>query len=269
MNVTLGQYYPSDSIIHKLDPRTKIIGTMLYIAMVFLSNNIISYGICTLLFVYLAKVSHVPVLMAIRGLKGMVFIIIITALFNIFFIKTGNTIIKTPLINITDDGLFTTISLCLRLVLIVCTSSFLTFTTTPISLADGVERLLRKPCSLTKISSSEIGMIMSIALRFIPTLIEELDKIKKAQQARGADFENGGLIKRAKNMIPLLVPLFLSSFRRADELAMAMESRCYRPDMKRTKLRELKYTKNDYYAYGVILFLLAVVVVVSLVWSMK
>ncbi len=252
MNLILGQYYPAESFVHRLDPRTKINSVILYIIAVFLANNILGYVICGLMLLLIFYLSKIPLRLCLKSLKSIFVIIIFTVIFNLVLIRTGEVWFEFGIIKITSDGAKTTAELCVRLMLLVVGSGFLTFTTTPLNLCDGIERLIRPIC-FGKVSSQEIAMMMSIALRFIPTLSDELNKIRKAQIARGADFESGGLINRAKALLPLLVPLFVSSFRRADELAMAMESRCYSSEIRRSRLHELSYGKKDMLAYAVML----------------
>ncbi|MBQ7265693.1 MAG: energy-coupling factor transporter transmembrane protein EcfT [Firmicutes bacterium] len=248
MNLTLGQYYRANSFIHSLDPRTKIAVTAIYILAVFLAKGVWGYSLCFLFTITELIFSKVPLTMAVRALKTVIAIIFFTVIFNLFFINTGTELFRWHFISITTDGLSLTLKLCVRLMLLVVGSGFLTFTTTPIALTDGLESIL-SPLRVIKFPVHETALMMSIALRFIPTLAQELDKIKKAQLSRGADFESGGIIKRAKGMLPLLVPLFVSSFRRADELAQAMEARCYRGGKGRTKLNVLKAGKRDAIAY--------------------
>ncbi|MBR3742778.1 MAG: energy-coupling factor transporter transmembrane protein EcfT [Clostridia bacterium] len=258
-DITLGQYYPGDSAVHRLDPRVKILLLIAVIVAIFLAGNLLAY-VPVLLFLGLASaVSKVPLKMMLKGLKPLRFILILTFLLNLFFLQG-----ETPLLNlgfavITKEALITAIHYSLRLVLLVFASSLLTLTTPPITLTDGLERLL-SPLRVIHFPAHEMAMMMSIALRFIPTLLEEADKIMKAQTARGADFESGNLIARAKAMVPLLVPLFVSSFRRAGDLAMAMEARCYHGGEGRTRLRVLKCGKLDYIACGCVALLIAAVV---------
>ena len=259
MNLTIGQYYPADSVIHKLDARTKILATIIYIAALFLAKGIVGYGLCILLLIGIIKLCKVPFKMMLSGLKSIIAIIIFTVVLNMLFIRTGQVIFTLGIVKVTMDGIIISAKLCIRLVMLVLGSSVLTLVTSPIALTVGIEALL-KPTKKIGVPAHEIAMMMSIALRFIPTLIDELDKIKKAQMARGADFDTGGLVAKAKSMIPLLVPLFVSAFRRADELAMAMEARCYRGDVNRTKMRQLKYGKNDFIAYGIVVSVTVLIV---------
>ncbi|MDO5388912.1 MAG: energy-coupling factor transporter transmembrane component T [Clostridia bacterium] len=259
MNLTIGQYYPAESVIHRLDARTKITATFIYIVAIFAAKGVLGYILCALLLGAVIKLCKVPFKMMLGGLKSIIVIIIFTVVLNMLFIRTGTEIISFGIIHITTDGIIMAVRLCIRLVMLILGSSVLTLVTSPIALTEGIESLL-KPLKKIGVPAHEIAMMMSIALRFIPTLVDELDKIKKAQMARGADFDTGGLVAKAKSMIPLLVPLFVSAFRRADELAMAMEARCYRGDVNRTKMKELKYGKNDFIAYGtVILVTIAVI----------
>ena len=247
MNITIGQYYPVTSFLHSLDPRTKILSTLLYMTAVFCAKNIYGYILSIIFLLIVIFISNVPINLIISGLKNIIIIILFTVILNMLFIKDGNEILNIGFIHITNIGIITAVKLCTRLILLILGSSMLTLVTTPIDLTAGIEALLR-PFKRIGLPSHEIAMMMSIALRFIPTLLEELDKIKKAQMARGIDFDSGGLIQKAKSMVPLLVPLFISAFRRADELAMAMEARCYRGDINRTKMNELKYQGIDYIA---------------------
>ena len=266
MNITIGQYYPCESVIHSLDARTKIMATLIYIVAVFCAKGAAGYVLCGVFLMSAIKLCKVPFKMMLGGLKGIIAVIIFTVVLNMLFVRTGNVIVSFGAFEITSDGIIMSLRLCVRLVMLVMGSSVLTLATSPIALTEGIESLL-KPFKKIGLPAHEIAMMMSIALRFIPTLIDELDKIKKAQMARGADFDTGGLVAKAKSMIPLLVPLFVSAFRRADELAMAMEARCYRGDVNRTKMKELKYGRNDYVVYGVVIGLTAVVVCLGLFWG--
>ena len=246
-NITMGQYYPVDSWVHRLDPRTKILLTIAMIVAVFLVKTMVGYALI-LGFMYLtSRLSNIPFKMLLKGVKPLRFILILTFLLNLFF-NTGTTmLVEWGFIKISYEGLSTAIHYSLRLIFLVLGTSLMTLTTSPIALSDGIEMLLA-PLKVIKFPAHELAMMMSIALRFIPTLMEEADKIMKAQMARGADFESGNLLARAKAMVPLLVPLFVSAFRRAGDLAMAMESRCYHGGENRTRLRVLKITKNDWLA---------------------
>ncbi|MDO4488343.1 MAG: energy-coupling factor transporter transmembrane component T [Eubacteriales bacterium] len=258
-DITLGQYYPAQSAIHSLDPRTKLLGTIVYIVSLFVASGIHSYLIATAMLALVIVLSHVPFKFLTRGLKAIVIILIISVSFNIF-LTDGTPIFKIGPLKATWEGLRIAAFMGIRLIFLVMGSSILTLTTTPNQLTDGLERGL-KILNKIKVPVHEIAMMMSIALRFIPILSEETDKIMKAQMARGADFETGGLIKKAKAMIPLLVPLFISAFRRASDLAMAMEARCYHGGEDRTKFKPLKFARRDYVALAVLLIYLVVVIV--------
>jgi energy-coupling factor transport system permease protein len=259
-DITIGQYYPADSIIHKLDPRVKLIGTFIFIFSLFLFNNDNNYKyILAAVFLFgVIKLSKVPVKFILRGLKAVIVMMLFMAVFNLF-LTPGREIYRFGIIKITMEGVILTVFMIIRLIFLIVGSSLMTLTTTPNHLTDGLERVMG-PLRRIKVPVHEISMMMSIALRFIPILLEETDKIMKAQMARGADFVSGGLLKRAKSLVPLLVPLFVSAFRRANDLAMAMEARCYRGGEGRTKMKPLKYTVKDLLAYLVlILYIVAVV----------
>ncbi len=261
-NITMGQYYPVDSWVHRLDPRTKILLTIAMIVAVFLVKTMVGYGLI-LGFVYLvSRLSHIPFRMLLKGIKPLKFILILTFLLNLFFNSGETMLIEWGFLKISYEGLAQAIHYSLRLVFLVLGTSLMTLTTSPIALSDGIEMLL-SPLKRIHFPAHELAMMMSIALRFIPTLMEEADKIMKAQMARGADFESGNLLARAKAMVPLLVPLFVSAFRRAGDLAMAMESRCYHGGENRTRLRVLKITKNDWLAAAGVALLIAVIVLES------
>lgn len=247
-DITIGQYYPTGSFIHQLDPRTKLLLTFMYIFLLFVVQGFLGFSVVAVFLGIVVKVSKVPLKYILKGLKSIFIIMAFTLIINIFFIRTGTKIVEWGFIIITDEGLYNAAFMIVRLFLLIIGSSLMTLTTSPIQLTDGLEHLL-SPLKKIKVPAHEIAMMMTIALRFIPILLEETDKIMKAQLARGADFETGGIIKKAKNLIPLLVPLFVSAFRRADDLAMAMEARCYRGDVNRTKMKQLKYTKKDSIAY--------------------
>lgn len=242
-DITLGQYYSGESFIHRLDPRIKIIATILFIAELFIVDGFIGFAICGAALAAVVGVSKVPLGFIMRGLKPILLIIIFTFCLNIFMVD-GRVIWHWGFLKITVEGLYTAAFMALRLILLIIGSSLLTLTTKPISLTDAIERLLR-PLNHIGVPTHEIAMMMSIALRFIPTLLEETDKIMKAQQARGADFESGNILSRAKSLIPILVPLFVSAFRIAQDLAMAMEARCYRGGKGRTRMHEMKFDGKD------------------------
>ncbi len=249
-DITIGQYYPSNSKLHRLDPRVKIMCTLLYLISLFLFQNIWGYLVATVFLATVIHISKVPFRYIIKGLKPIMMLLMITVLFNLFLTKTGNIIFEVWILKITDQGIRTAVFMAIRLTYLILGSSLMTFTTTPNALTDGIEKLLW-PFQKIKLPVHEIAMMMSIALRFIPILLEETDKIMKAQIARGADLESGNMIQKAKSMIPILVPLFVSAFRRANDLAMAMEARCYRGGEGRSKMKPLVYHRKDYIAYAI------------------
>ncbi|PRR80521.1 Energy-coupling factor transporter transmembrane protein EcfT [Clostridium liquoris] len=260
-DITLGQYIPGDSFVHKLDPRIKILISLIFIIDLFIINNFIGYIFIILFTATAIIVSKVPLKFIYKGLKPIFVLIIITAILNIFMTSGGRIIYQGKFITIYEEGLRLAIFMVIRLVFLIIGTSLLTLTTSPIELTDGIEKLLN-PLRRIGVPAHELAMMMTIALRFIPTLMDETDKIMKAQMARGADFESGNIIQRAKSLIPLLVPLFISSFRRADELAMAMEARCYRGGEGRTRMKQLKLTSRDLIASLVVL-----VLIILSVWS--
>jgi len=259
-DITLGQYFPGTTVAHKLDPRTKILMVVLYIVALFSAKGILTYGIMILCLAACVRISRVKLKQLVRGLKPVLFIIIFTGVLNLFFTPGTRNLVEFGVIRISDTGLQNAIFMVLRIMLLIMGTFLMTYTTSPISLTDGLERLLNGLKKL-HVPVHELAMMMSIALRFIPTLIEETDKIMSAQKARGADFESGNLIQKAKAMIPILVPLFISAFRRADELATAMECRCYHGGEGRTKLHVLKYEHRDYVALFVSVLICAGVIV--------
>jgi len=242
-DITLGQYYPGESAIHRLDPRTKILGTLLYLISLFLVNHFVGFIAALVLLGMCIKISGVPLKFMLKGLKTIFMIVIFTFVLNIFM-TPGTVLWKFGFLKVTEEGVYNAVFMVIRLGLLIVGSSLLTLTTKPIHLTDGIETLLR-PMQRFGVPAHEIAMMMSIALRFIPTLLDETDKIMKAQMARGADFESGNLIQRAKSLIPLLVPLFISAFRIAVDLAMAMEARCYRGGENRTSLHPMAFGKGD------------------------
>ncbi|MBR3796850.1 MAG: energy-coupling factor transporter transmembrane protein EcfT [Clostridia bacterium] len=259
-DITLGQYFPGDSAIHRMDPRMKLILTIIYIVGVFFISNLPGY-LLALAFLYLVvRISGIKFDYLLKGVKPLRFIIIFTFVLNLFFVQGETVLFDLGFWRLTKEALENAIYFALRLVFLVMGTSVLTLTTSPVQLTDGLERLMR-PLQKFHFPAHELAMMMTIALRFIPTLLEETDKIQKAQMARGADFESGNLIARAKAMIPLLVPLFVSAFRRANDLAMAMEARCYRGGDHRTRLRELKYTKLDLFGALAMAGFIALIVV--------
>ena len=243
-DITLGQYFPGDTVAHRLDPRTKILLVVLYIVALFCADSLLAYGILALVLAVCVRVSRVGLKALVRGLKPVVFIIVFTGILNLFFTPGDQALVEWGFLRITTVGARNALFMVLRIMLLIIGTFLMTYTTSPISLTDGLERLLNWMKKL-HVPVHELAMIMSIALRFIPTLIEETDKIMSAQKARGADFETGNILQRAKAMIPLLVPLFISAFRRADELAVAMECRCYHGGQGRTKLHPLRYQRRD------------------------
>ncbi len=258
-DMTLGQYYPTESVMHKMDPRVKLGGTVLYIISLFLFNNAVGYVVAAIFLITVIKLSRVPLKFIVRGMSTIAMLLLLTVGFNLF-LTPGNTLYTLGMLKITDEGLKMAITMAMRLTLLIIGSSLMTLTTTPNHLTDGMEKMMQ-PLRILKVPVHEVAMMMSIALRFIPILLEETDKIMRAQLARCADFESGSMIKRAKAMVPLLVPLFVSAFRRANDLAMAMEARCYRGGDGRTKMKPLTYQKIDYVAYGC----LAAYLVISIV----
>ncbi len=263
-DITLGQYYPADSVLHRLDPRVKLCGTLIYVISLFLFQSFAGYIVATVFLVSMIALSHVPVKFMFRGLKAILILLIFTAVLNIF-LTPGRELVSFWKITITIEGLRFAAFMVLRLVYLITGSSIMTLTTTPSSLTDGLEKGLRW-MKILKVPVHEIAMMMSIALTFIPVLLEETDRIMKAQQARGADFETGNLIRRIRALVPILVPLFVSAFRRANDLALAMESRCYRGGEGRTKLHPLKYAKRDALAYLVLLVYLTVIIAVGMMF---
>ena len=260
-DITLGQYYQTESVIHKMDPRVKLGGTILFIISLFFFKNYAGYVIAALFLGLVIRLSKVPFKFMVKGMKTIVMLMLITVVFNLF-LTPGTPLFTIWKLTITQEGLKMAISLAVRLTLLIIGSSVMTLTTTPNNLTDGMEKMMG-PLKVFKVPVHEVAMMMSIALRFIPILLEETDKIMKAQIARGADFESGNIFKRAKAMVPLLVPLFISAFRRANDLAMAMEARCYRGGEGRTKMKPLIYHKRDYIAYGCIAAYMVISIVVG------
>ena len=251
-DITLGQYFPGNSLLHRFDPRSKIIFTVLFIAAIFLCKGLVSYGITLLILLMMIGISKVQPRVFLKGMKPVVFIVVCTAILNLFY-TSGTVLWSWGILKITEEGIWKAGFMVLRILMLIACTLLLTYTTSPILLTDGLEKLLR-PLKKLHFPVHELSMMMSIALRFIPTLIQETDKIMSAQKARGADFDSGNLIQKAKALIPILIPLFISSFRRAEELAIAMECRCYHGDEGRTSLRQLRYAGRD---YGLIVFSIA------------
>ncbi|MDD6073615.1 MAG: energy-coupling factor transporter transmembrane component T [Clostridium sp.] len=263
-DITIGQYYPVDSVVHRLDPRTKLFGTMIFIISLFFANNLWCYAAATLFLAVSVKLSRGPFKFIVRGLKAIVVLLLISISFNLF-LTDGRVLFRIGFLKVTEEGLKLAFFMGMRLMYLVIGSSVMTLTTTPNQLTDGLEKSLGALNRL-HVPVHEISMMMSIALRFIPILVEETDKIMKAQMARGADFESGNLIQKAKSMIPLLVPLFVSAFRRATDLAMAMEARCYRGGIGRTKMKPLRYEGRDRAAYLILLAYLAAIIAIRVLF---
>lgn len=264
-DLTFGQYYPTDSAIHKMDARVKLILLTVYIVAIFFIKSYFGYVIATALVVIMSIASKVPLPKILKSVKRILFIVVFTALLNLFFIKDGNILCSWWIFKITDNGVNFAIMMALRLVLLVIGTTFLTLTTTPMALTDGIESLL-KPLKYIKVPVHDIAVIMSIALRFIPTLVDETNKIINAQKARGANFDTGNIFARAKALLPVLIPLFVSSFRRADELALALDSRCYNATPNRTKMKVQKVSYRDVIAFLVVAGVLALIIVDRFVW---
>ena len=261
-DITLGQYFPGNSIVHRLDPRTKLIMLVVYIVALFCAVSWVSYGV---MFVFLAvtiSISKIPVKAIVRGMKPLVLILVFTGVLNLFFTTSGEVLVSFWVITITTDGLIRAVLMVLRILMLISGTFLLTYTTSPISLTDGLESLLN-PLKAIKLPVHELAMMMCIALRFIPTLIEETDKIMSAQKARGADFETGSLLQRVRALVPILVPLFISAFRRADELATAMECRCYQGGEGRTKMKLLRFTYYDFVSMTIGVVLVAAVLALA------
>lgn len=261
-DITIGQYFPGKSVVHRLDPRMKILLVVGYVIMLFAVNNPVGLAIGVVFFFFAYAMSKIPLKMILKSLKPVIPIIVFTTVINMFFIQ-GDPLFSWWIITITRQGLITAIVMTIRITCLIAGTSLLTYTTSPIALTDGLERLL-KPLKKVHFPVHELSMMMTIALRFIPTLIEETDKIMSAQKARGADLESGGLIQRAKALIPILIPLFVSAFRRAEELALAMECRCYRGDVGRTRMKQLRYIWQDWAAAGIMAVCIAGVFLVNI-----
>ena len=264
-DITIGQYYPTESILHKLDPRVKLFGTVLYIISLFIAKNPAVYLLAAVFLFTCIHMSRVPVKYIIKGLRSIFIILLLSVFLNIFFVD-GHVLVEFWIFKITVEGIIQAVYMAVRFVLLIMGSSLMTLTTTPNSLTDGLEKGLRF-LKVIKIPVHEIAMMMSIALRFIPILIEETDKIMKAQAARGADFENGNIFKRVKALVPILVPLFVSAIRRAGELATAMEARCYRGGKNRSQMKPLKYCSRDVIGYVILWLYLGAMITVILAWE--
>ncbi len=262
-DITIGQFYPVDSCLHRLDPRVKLFSTVIYIIALFAFRGLLGLGIITLFLTIVIRLSKVPFRFMVKGLKAIIILLLITSIFNLLATPGEIVFWKWGSLQITDAGIINSVLMTIRLVYLILGTSLMTLTTTPNQLTDGLETALR-PLNKINVPVHSIAMMMSIALRFIPILIEETDKIMKAQMARGADFESGNLLQKAKNMVPLLVPLFVSAFRRAEDLAMAMEARCYNGGEGRTKMKPLRYQKADAMAYLIMIVFLIVVIVAGI-----
>jgi len=262
-DITIGQYYPAESTLHKLDPRVKLFATIIYIIALFAFKGALGLVLITGFLFFVIKISKVPVRFMVKGLRAIIVLLLITSLFNLLGTSGDIVFWQWGSLQITDKGIVNSVLMTIRLVYLILGTSLMTLTTTPNQLTSGLETALA-PLNKINVPVHSIAMMMSIALRFIPILIEETDKIMKAQMARGADFENGNLIKKAKAMIPLLVPLFVSAFRRAEDLAMAMEARCYNGGEGRTKMKPLKYKKRDAIAYATVVIFLVLVIVAAI-----
>ena len=246
-DITIGQYLPGNSVLHKMDARIKIVLTLVFLIVIFLCKNFWSLGLMVASALLFTLLSRVPLRMILKSLKPLALILLFTAVLNLFYTKQGNVLWSWKIFTITDKGIYTAIFMAVRILSLVAVSALLTYTTTPTTLTDGIERLL-SPLKVFKIQVHSLAMMMTLALRFIPTLVEEIDRIMSAQKARGADLESGGFVQRAKALLPVLVPLFVSAFRRADELAVAMESRCYHGGEGRTRMKQLRLKWQDYAA---------------------
>ncbi len=262
-DITLGQYYQTDSLLHRTDPRVKLTGTVIYIAVLFLARNVWGYILAVAFLCLMIGISHVPVKFMLKGMRSIAFLIMITVLFNLF-LTPGETLVSFYKLKISREGLELAIKMALRLMLLIMGSNIMTLTTTPNELTDGLESLM-SPLKVFHAPVHEVAMMMAIALRFIPILMEETDKIMKAQMARGAIFDEGNMIERAKSLVPLLVPLFVSAFRRAGDLALAMEARCYRGGDMRTRMKPLHYKAGDCVGYALLAVLLAAAIMLRLV----
>ena len=257
-DITLGQYFPGNSPVHRLDPRTKLILLVVYIVALFIAKSWFSYAVMFVILAAVIKVSTIPLKSIVKGMKPLVMILVFTGILNLFFTQDGDTLLELGSIVITTGGAKRAVLMTVRILMLITCTFLLTYTTSPISLTDGLEALMN-PLKKIKVPVHELSMMMCIALRFIPTLIEETDKIMCAQKARGADFESGSIVDRAKALIPILVPLFIGAFRRADELATAMECRCYQGGEGRTKMKLLRYHRGDLIAFGMGAVLVAAV----------
>ena len=261
-DITLGQYFPGNSVVHRLDPRTKLLMLVVYIVALFVADNWVSYAVVLAFLATAIAISSIPLKSIARGMKPLVFILVFTGILNIFFTTGETLLVHFWVINIYLEGIIRAVFMVVRILMLITGTFLMTYTTSPIALTDGLESLL-SPLKKIKVPVHELSMMMCIALRFIPTLIEETDKIMSAQKARGADFESGKLMQRVKALIPILVPLFISAFRRADELATAMECRCYQGGDGRTKMKLLRFKRGDFLTFGIGVLLIAAVIVLN------
>ena len=266
-DISFGQFLPGHSVVHRIDPRVKLVFIFIYVILIFLSTNAISLLFTAVVLMGAFVISNIPLRLMFKSIKGILPIIILTTVLNIFYIKGGYTF-KLWIFSVSEKGLETAATICVRIILVIICTSLLTFTTSPIVLTDGLEKLL-SPLKVIRLDVHSLAMMMTIALRFIPTLVDETDKIMSAQKARGADFESGGLTKRMRALIPILIPLFISAFRRADELALAMECRCYRGGEGRTRMRQLKLISIDYVAVAMMAVVVMAVLGLNFVYKIK
>ena len=266
--VTVGQYVPRESPVHRLDPRTKIAAVTSFMIVIFIVRDFVGYGLLTLFLLGIIGVARIPLGFVLRGLRPILFLLMLTVVLNVFFsgIDGGTVVFRLWRLTATREGIIRAVFIAYRLILLVGVTSLLTFTTSPVELTDGIERLLR-PFRRVGVPAHELAMMMTIALRFIPTLLEETEKIMKAQMARGAVFDRGGALRRARALVPVLVPLFVSAFRRADELALAMEARCYRGGEKRTRMKELRFAPRDAAALAVTVAASVIFAIPFAVWK--
>ena len=261
-DITLGQFFPGNSVIHRLDPRTKLLALVGCIVALFMAKSWISYGVCLVFLAVVIGISTIPLKSILKGMKPLVLILVFTGLLNLLFTGGENVLVDLGPITITTEGIIRAVLMVARILMLITGTFLLTYTTSPIALTDGLESLL-SPLKKIRVPVHELSMMMCIALRFIPTLIEETDKIMSAQKARGADFETGNLMKRVKALVPILVPLFISAFRRADELATAMECRCYQGGAGRTKMKLLRFHREDVFAFFILSALITGVVLLA------
>ena len=260
-DITIGQYFPGRSFLHQMDPRMKLVITLFFVVLLFVANNLLAVSLGIVMVAAGYATSKVPLRMVLKSIKPVLLIIVFTAMLNLFFVD-GTPVFQWGFLKITQEGIRYAVLICVRILCLIAGTSLLTYTTSPISLTDGLEQLLA-PLNKIHLPVHELAMMMTIALRFIPTLVEETDKIISAQKARGADMESGGLIQRSKALIPVLIPLFISAFRRADELAMAMECRCYRGGEGRTRMRQLHYSWRDYTVFGLFVAMTVAIILLN------